>query len=277
MLKFLGLFSLFFCQSLLATDQGIKLADNYTKNSFFQWDVAMNSLKTFPFQQNDKVLDVGSGDGKITSYIAKQVSQGTVVGLDISEKMVLQSLTFFQQKNLLFLQGSAVDIPFREQFDKVVSFSTLHWVLNQEQALQSMKNSIRAGGLMLIVTYGKSPNNLATVAQAIASSPKWSSYFPTFKQERVYYTLEEYKILLQKVNLTIQSIKEIKVAAHYQSKKELVAFIRPLVNFISHLPLQLQEEFIADISNRMVENDPPLPDGSIDIHHVEIEVVAMKL
>ena len=64
--------------------------------------------------------------------------------------------------------------------------STLHWVLDQETALKLMRGSLKDNGTLLILTYGKAPNNLATLSEKIARS-----FFPAFKQERVYFTPNE--------------------------------------------------------------------------------------
>ena len=264
-------------QSSLIGNQGISLADDYKKNSGLQWEWAIDSLNKFSFNPYDNVLDVGSGDGKITALIAKQIPKGLIVGMDISENMVTQSSSqFFHYENLQFLQGTATAIPYSMQFDKVVSFCALHWVIDQEKALHSMKNSLKSGGTLLLVLPGKAPNNLASLSEKIASSEKWSNYFPIFKQERVYYTQEEYTKLLEEADFKIQSIEMTENVTYYKDKAALIAWIKPLVNFIGHLNPSHQEMFINEIAMQMFQNDPPLPDGSIGIHHVKIEVIAMK-
>lgn len=270
-------FAILFCYvPLIGKSDGIVLADDYKKNSSLQWNVAIAGLKVLHFNPHDQILDIGSGDGKISAWIAKQTPRGKVVGLDISDKMVLKASSSFHEPNLRFLQGSATAIPFREQFDKVVSFSTLHWVLPQEVALESMKKSLKRGGTMLIVTYGKCPNNLSTLAQRIVDSEKWASFFPHFKEERVYFTLKEYRELIEKVHLKIQSIEEKDIVARYKDKASLLAFIKPLVTFIDHLSPTSQQDFIENIATEMLKNDPPYPDGSIGIHYKVLEVVATK-
>lgn len=279
MFKFLNslfLMVCFYSYSLIA-GEGISLADDYKNNSGLQWDWAVESIEHFSFNPNDKILDVGCGDGKITALIAKQIQNGFVVGIDISEKMVMKASSLFsQQKNLSFIIGNAIEIPFREQFDKIVSFCTLHWILQQEQALNSMKDSLKPDGIMLLVLPGKAPNNIAGISEKLVSSEKWSAYFPSFKQERIYYTKNEYAALLAKSGLKIQSIKEADSITYYKDKKALITWIKPLVNFIDHLSLDLQEKFIEDIATEMIQNNPPLSDGSLGIHHTKIEVIATK-
>lgn len=267
---------LLFVQSVLVAQQGISLAGTYQKNSALQWEWATESLDRFSFYPNDKILDVGCGDGKITALIARRVPQGIIIGMDISEKMINQATLTFGHENLIFFQGDALTIPFRNQFDKVVSFCTLHWVLDQKQALHSMKRCLKPDGILLLVLPGHAPNNLATLSEKVAKSEKWSEYFPFLKQERVYFTLEEYRKLLAEVGLEIRSIMEAESVTLYESKNALIDWLTPLVNFIDHLPRDLQPLFIEDISDQMLLNDPPYSDGSIGIRHLKIEVVASK-
>lgn len=269
------LVTLFFITTLNA-GVGISLADNYQKNSGLQWDWAMDSLEYFSFNQDDKVLDVGSGDGKITALIANTVSSGSVVGLDISESMVERANGQFNLNNLEFIQGSATSIPYQNQFDKVVSFCTLHWVLDQLKALVTMRDALVENGVLLIVTPGKANNNLATLAESVAKSEKWSPYFSDFKQERVYFTLEEYRQLLQEANLTTLSLKESLNITLYKDKEALINWIKPLVNFADHLTPDQKSLFIEDIADQMILNDPPLPDGSLPVKHLKIEAIATK-
>ncbi len=269
--------SLNFCVNSLSAGQGISLVSDYQKNSSLQWNWAMESLKKFPFNENDKVLDVGCGDGKITALIAEHVTHGIVIGLDISEKMLAHASANFSSDNLLFVQGNATSIPFKQQFDKLISFCTLHWVLEQKQALQSFKDSLKPGGALLLILPGKAPSNLGSVSKKIACSEKWSSYFPHFKQKRVYYTKEEYLVLLEKVQFEVQSLEVSETITKYADKEALTAYIKPLVNFIDHLSPNLQEDFINDIVERQIlESNLTFPDGSIGLQTIKIEVIALN-
>ena len=219
---------------------------------------------------------MGCGDGKITALIAKHVPQGYVVGMDISEKMLVQASNTFKKKNLQFIQGNAIAIPYSEKFDKVVSFCTLHWVLDQKQALKSMRDSLKPGGMLLLVLPGQSSNNLVTISDKLAHTPMWAEYFPDFKQERVYFTSNDYRNLVLKSNLAIHSVVETESVTLYENKAALIAWITPLMNFIDHLTPEQQKLFIEDIADQMLLNDPPKADGSIPIRHLKIEVIAIK-
>ncbi|KAF5431048.1 Cyclopropane fatty-acyl-phospholipid synthase [Candidatus Methanophagaceae archaeon] len=53
----------------------------------------MTNLK-LALKGNERVFDIGCGDGKVTAEIAKQLPNGSVLGIDKSEEMIL-----FAQEN----------------------------------------------------------------------------------------------------------------------------------------------------------------------------------
>lgn len=259
----------------LSAGQGITNADDYQKNSSLQWNWAMDSLKYISFEEFDQVLDVGSGDGKITAHIADSIPNGKVVGMDISAEMVEKASQYSSDK-LSFIQGSATDIPFENQFDKIVSFNTLHWVKDQSKALLAMKGALKPFGTMLLTMPAKGPNNVFTVAETVATSDKWAPYFPTLSSERVYYTVEEYATLIEDASLRIELIEQTDNSTIYANKFGLFMWLKPLINFIDHLDPALQLEFVQDVTTQFIHNNPPNEDGSITITHQKLLVIASK-
>lgn len=257
---------------------GIEQADVYNKNSDLQWQWAISSLEKCTWQGNERILDVGCGDGKITSMLCEKVPDGYVVGLDVSNKMIkFASSTFSSKKyrNLLFLEGTATQLPFHEQFDFLISFCALHWVLDQKLALENIKESLVKGGKALLVIPGSAPNNISTQCENLVKTQKWRSLFPNFKPQRVYFTKEEYASLLKDVGLSPISIETTQSETIYHAKIDLINWLKPLVNFISHLSKEQQADFLNDLANQMLVVDP-IKDNVIKIHHIKLEVVAKK-
>jgi ubiquinone/menaquinone biosynthesis C-methylase UbiE len=110
--------------------------NKYSKNNALQYNFAMKLLSKISFNNLSRVLDVGCGDGVITSEIAGIVHEGCVIGTDISEQMIeFASKKYADQYNLRFLAMDASKNIFREQFDIITSFNCLHWVKDQQYAL----------------------------------------------------------------------------------------------------------------------------------------------
>jgi 2-polyprenyl-3-methyl-5-hydroxy-6-metoxy-1,4-benzoquinol methylase len=88
-----NIFMLAYGSICLSASDGLTDAEGYRKHSSLQRKWAMESLEVFPFHENDQVLDLGCGDDSITAEIAAKVPSGKVIGLDISEEMLLVART----------------------------------------------------------------------------------------------------------------------------------------------------------------------------------------
>ena len=189
------LLCIFLSASAVLFGAGVDDAKGYHKNSNVQWNAAMDLLASVEWKGDEKILDVGSGDGKITAYIAENCSKSAVVGVDVSASMVRFASAQYNQdvhSHLVFLQADAANLPFEQQFDAVLSFSTLHWVVDQSAALTSIYRSLVSGGKARILTVEQAPMNIGRVAEQLIGSEKWASLFPDYRPQRVYFSREEY-------------------------------------------------------------------------------------
>src|SRR5262245_11510056 len=83
-------------------------AQDYATNSRGQEVWARELLPLLELTPEDRVLDLGCGDGRITADIARAVPRGRVVGLDLSDDMVRHARTTFSGRewsHLSFVQG----------------------------------------------------------------------------------------------------------------------------------------------------------------------------
>ena len=69
-------------------------AKEYHKSSVEQQKWAQELIPKLALKGNERVFDIGCGDGKVTAEIAKQLPNGSVLGIDKSEEMIL-----FAQEN----------------------------------------------------------------------------------------------------------------------------------------------------------------------------------
>lgn len=132
----------------------------------------------------ERVLDAGCGTG---DHVAQLAAAGVdVLGVDISPEMVARAAARFPGIPVTVADLRA--LPFREEFDAVLSNAVLHWVPEADQAAASLRAVLRPGGRLVAELGGA--GNIATLTTAIhelraewglpqAASP-W--YFPTVAQ-----------------------------------------------------------------------------------------------
>src|SRR5215510_2475511 len=127
-------------------------ASDYHRQSGLQQALAEEQLGRLTLEGGERVLDVGCGDGKVTAEIAARVPRGSVLGIDPSRDMIAFASSRFgatTQANLRFEVADARDLPYRDEFDLIVSFNALHWVPEQDAALGSMRAALGPGGRAL--------------------------------------------------------------------------------------------------------------------------------
>ncbi|CAJ35145.2 class I SAM-dependent methyltransferase [Methanocella arvoryzae] len=97
-----------------------------------------------------RVLDVGSGPGRLPIMLAARNPRLYVVGLDLSGDMVKIASATAAKKglhNVEFRQGSADTLPFGDrEFDLVISTMSFHHWKKPDQALDDIYRVLREGG-----------------------------------------------------------------------------------------------------------------------------------
>ena len=124
-------------------------AQAYNRVSALQQWLAEKSLLGLWLDGDERVLDLGCGDGKVTLEIARRLPRGSVMGVDASQGMIAFAARTFPaatHPNLAFRVADAARLPFADQFDLVVSFNCLHWVRDQAAALRGIRTALVASG-----------------------------------------------------------------------------------------------------------------------------------
>jgi ubiquinone/menaquinone biosynthesis C-methylase UbiE len=113
-------------------------------------------------QKGEQALDVGTGTGLVAHLVAPKVFPGTVMGVDLSERM-LSIARSRKGKNLQFLGMAAEDLVFRpETFDLVTMGEALAYFADPTSALQEAARVMRPGGRLAVSCQRRS---LSTRAQ----------------------------------------------------------------------------------------------------------------
>ena len=226
-------------------------AELYRQRSSLQQAMAVEVLQALKLTSSDRVLDVGCGDGRITSEIAGRVPNGCAVGVDASSNMIeLASQKI--RPNLYFDVADARALPFSNEFDLVVSFNALHWIHEQDLVLASIHRSVKPGGTahLRLVPMG-ARKSIETIPEETRNSPTWSKYFCDFRDPYLRLTEEEYCLLAQKSGFRIESVQTELKMWEFQTRQEFFAFSSvTMIEWTKRLPESLRSPFVNDVLDR---------------------------
>jgi trans-aconitate 2-methyltransferase len=82
---------------------------SYREVSALQTWVATRSLAGVAMAGDERVLDVGCGDGRITAAVAEQLPDGSILGIDPSPRMIAAAGTFSSPR-LRFAVGDVLSM-----------------------------------------------------------------------------------------------------------------------------------------------------------------------
>jgi SAM-dependent methyltransferase len=155
---------------------------SYQKAASYVPQLTTTIISYLEVQPTDHILDTGCGDGKLTVELAKQLTNGKILGVDYSGSMiqagndlakelqlnncsfdVVDCSTFEGEKATSYLDGS---------WDKVFSNAAYHWILRQPesrvQALTAVYNALKSGGKFVFECGGH--GNIAELQTAITAA-----------------------------------------------------------------------------------------------------------
>ncbi|MBU2547207.1 MAG: methyltransferase domain-containing protein [Proteobacteria bacterium] len=145
----------------------------------------------------ERILDLGCGDGTLTSRLADLVPNGDVTGIDASQGMI-DAARPKERSHLRFILMDIDRIDFDERFDIVFSNATLHWVKDHRRLLKNVRRALRPGG-RLRFNFAAEENcaNFFKVIREAMSKEPFPGYFKDFEWPWYMPAIEEYSTLMK--------------------------------------------------------------------------------
>lgn len=253
---------------------------DYEKSSSAQYRWAMDLVSRLDLRGDERVLDIGCGDGKITAQLASRLPRGEVLGIDLSKDMI----DFARKKyppesftNLEFQWGDANQLDFSEEFDLVVSFACLHWLKDHLPVLKGIERSLGPSGRVLLQFGGKgNAEDILDLTEDLIRDDKWSGYFKDFSFPYHFYGPDEYRVWLKQAGLKARRVDLVPKDMVQAGKKGLEGIIRNTwLPYTERLPEKLRPEFVSEIANKYIERYP-LVEGLAHVRMARLEVEAEK-
>jgi SAM-dependent methyltransferase len=255
------------------------LASDYSRESSLQQAMAERQLRTLTLGGDERMLDVGCGDGRITAEIAGRVPRGSVVGVDPSRDMIAFASSHFgapARANLVFEVGDARRLPYRDEFDVVVSFNALHWVGEQAAALASIRRALKRGGKAHLRLVPEGPRKcLEDVIEDVRQRARWADAFAGFRQPYVHFSPKEYRAMAERAGFRVVGLEVEDQAWDFKTREAFAAFARAtFVEWTQRLPEAQWDAFIAEAldSYRAAVSEGSQDANVFNFYQMEVEL-----
>jgi len=195
--------------------------EQYDQNVRFVSDLGMPVVEMLSPQPDEKILDLGCGDGALTIKLAEFGCE--VVGVDESAEQI-------EAAKARGLNAHVVDghqLNFDSEFDAVFSNAALHWMKQPDDVIQGVWKALKSKGRFVAEFGGH--GNVAAVTEALEQ------------------TLEKYDVIFSKLNPWY-----FPTAKDYQGRLETQGFQMETIELIPRptpLPGDIDDWFDVFVKN----------------------------
>ncbi len=226
----------------------------YAEVSGLQRMVAEESISGLALIGNERLLDVGCGDGFITMLLAERLPEGSVVGVDASHRMIDRALARvpFDMLRVQFHVDDVLALPFDHDFDIAVSFNALHWVHDQGEALRQIARSLVDGGrAVLQMVCATDRPSIEDVAMQVATDPQWAASFEAFDAPYQHVEPARFGELATAAGFTVDDLTVKNLSWTFDSVEDFQAwFAVGSPDWTSRLPDSEIDRFVAEVIER---------------------------
>lgn len=252
-------------------------AEEYFYNSSSQREAASDLLKFVAVKDQQHLLDVGCGEGKITADLAAQIPNGSVLGIDVSPSMIsFAKEKFGHVTNLNFEIKDAEDLSFKGEFDTILSFTALQWVENHDAFFAGAYQSLKQGGTLAFTAPMGLPYTLEQAVNEVVALPQWASYFKQFSTGWNFMDAADAEKLLLTHKFQPLKVQVVPQKDCFPSRGVFQGFISQWFPYLRPIPPELKKSFLDQVIDRFLELETPLPNGEVHFKIRRLEVVANK-
>ncbi|CAH1646560.1 unnamed protein product [Spodoptera littoralis] len=200
------------------------------------------------------ILDIGCGDGCVTSMLKKYIpTDFKLLGCDISEKMVNFANDHHCNEQTSFtVLDIAGDIPegMKGKFDHVFSFYALHWILDQERVFRNIYDLLSKDGECFTIFVAGAP--VFDLYRILSRNNKWSTLLKDVEKYISPYhdsqdPAKEMRKVLEKVGYVDYKVECKNLVYMYNNFGSLWKTLQAINPF--NIPKDMEEDFKQDYLN----------------------------
>jgi trans-aconitate methyltransferase len=249
----------------------------YRQASEHQQEWGARLLAELALRGDERILDLGCGDGRLTAQLAEGVPAGSVLGIDASAGMI-EAAREHQRPNLAFRLLDINELDFESEFDVLFSNATLHWVKDHRRLLGNSLRALRPGGILQL-NFAAEGNcsHLFAVLREVLPQARYAEHFRGFEWPWYMPEVDEYRALVQEFAFREAKVWGENADRFFPTVDAMVGWVdQPsLVPFLKHVGEPDRQAFRDAVIERMTEVTRQ-PDGRCFETFRRVNVFARK-
>lgn len=249
----------------------------YAAASTHQKEWGAKLMSELSLRGDERILDLGCGDGALTAALADLAPEGSALGIDASEGMI-RAAAQQERSNLTFERLDINKMDFADEFDLVFSNAALHWVKDHGRLLARIHHALKPGGAARLNFAGEGNcSTLFKVVQQAMGLGEYAAYFNAFEWPWYMPSVDGYCEVLERSPFDEFRAWGENADRHFPDAEAMVKWIdQPsLVPFLTHVDDADKAAFRDFVVVRMVE-ETRHPDGRCFETFRRINVLATK-
>ena len=231
-------------------------AEKYKLASAHQKAWGKRLIEELDFKGSERILDLGCGDGALTTMLAHVVPTGMVLGIDASENMITTAKKNHQADNLRFELLDINQIDFTSEFDVVFSNATLHWIKDHKTLMRNVFKGLKDQGTVRFQFAGDGNcSNLFKVLKKVMDMDEYAGYFDRFDWPWYMPSIDEYRMLMEQTGFALTKVCPENADRYFTDAKEMIGWIdQPsIVPFLSSISAKDKKGFRDAVVEQMIE------------------------
>ena len=173
------------------------------------------------------ILDAGCGAGRFLD--AASLTEATIVGVDLSNAVDAARENLSDRSNVLFVQASIYDLPFRPgTFDKVYCIGVIQHTPDTVKSLKCIADMVRPGGDFAVTIYPRKP---------------WTKLFSKYWLRPITRRMSKEKLMaaVEKVMPVAFPVTNVLFRIPYLDR--VFRFVIPIANYVHEKQLNDQQRY----------------------------------
>lgn len=228
----------------------------YEKASAHQKEWGARLIAELTLAGNERILDLGCGDGKLTENLAALVPDGFVLGVDASRGMI-DVAKQREKGNLSFRLLDINHLDISDTFDVVFSNATLHWVKDHRTLWKNLNGLLSDRGIVRFdfAGDGNCAHFFKVIRMAMGTS-EYARYFTGFEWPWFMPSVEEYEAIVSPLSFSDVRIWGENADRLFTDRESIVGWINQpsIVPFLARVEESKKESFRSFVIDHMLSD-----------------------